>query len=152
MPIMQVFLERISAQASTSNSITTPIKIPEWALDRNTKDFCEVKADEELEHVWCIANLAASKEKIVDALNWVCGQRDDICLNIQEDKPCYLPNTLKDHASYAFNNYYQKFKFHGASYNFGGAAVMVNASMSLQCPNLDAKDPIIVNHLKGDLF
>ncbi|KAI3897097.1 hypothetical protein MKW98_015793 [Papaver atlanticum] len=78
--------------------------------------------DEELEQVWCIANLAASKEKIIDALNWACGQRDDICLNIQEDKPCYIPNLLKDHASYAFNSYYQKFKFHGAACNFGGAA------------------------------
>ncbi|KAI3911116.1 hypothetical protein MKW92_017850 [Papaver armeniacum] len=89
-----------------------------------------VKADEELEPVWCIANLAASKEKIVDALNWVCGQRDDICLNIQEDKPCYLPKTLKDHASYAFNNYYQKFKFHGASCDFGGAAVITKIDPS----------------------
>ncbi|KAI3910728.1 hypothetical protein MKW92_041312 [Papaver armeniacum] len=67
-----------------------------------------VKADEELEPVWCIANLAASKEKI----------------------PCYLQKTLKDHASYAFNNYYQKFKFHGASCNFGGAAIITKIDPS----------------------
>ncbi|KAI3897890.1 hypothetical protein MKW98_010646 [Papaver atlanticum] len=82
-----------------------------------------VEADGELGQQWCIVDRQASNETIQGALNWACSQGDDICLNIQEGKPCYLPNTLEDHASYAFNSYYQKFKSQGATCYFNGAAM-----------------------------
>ncbi|KAI3942595.1 hypothetical protein MKW92_043282 [Papaver armeniacum] len=82
-----------------------------------------VEADGELGQQWCIVDRQASNETIQGALNWACSQGVDICLNIQEGKPCYLPNTLEDHASYAFNSYYQKFKNQGATCYFNGAAM-----------------------------
>ncbi|RZC93024.1 hypothetical protein C5167_028383 [Papaver somniferum] len=79
---------------------------------------------------WCVADRQASKEKLEDALNWACGQRSDICLNIQQYKPCYLPDILEDHASYAFNSYYQKFKNQGAVCDFRGVAKIANVDPS----------------------
>ncbi|KAI3969508.1 hypothetical protein MKX01_020069 [Papaver californicum] len=82
-----------------------------------------VEADGELGQQWCIADRQASNVTLQGALNWACTQGDDICLNIQEGKTCHLPNTLEDHASYAFNSYYQKFKSQGATCYFNGAAM-----------------------------
>ncbi|KAI3897094.1 hypothetical protein MKW98_015790 [Papaver atlanticum] len=79
---------------------------------------------------WCVADRQASKEKLEAALNWACAQGSDICLNVQQNQPCYLPNTLEDHASYAFNGYYQKFKSQGAVCDFGGIAKITNVDPS----------------------
>ncbi|KAI4296025.1 hypothetical protein L6164_036015 [Bauhinia variegata] len=45
------------------------------------------------------------------------------CKRIQVSQPFYLPNTVRDHASFAFNNYYQKFKHKGATCYFNAAAI-----------------------------
>ncbi|KAI3957188.1 hypothetical protein MKW92_032476 [Papaver armeniacum] len=79
---------------------------------------------------WCVADRQASKEKLESALNWACGQSTDICVNVQQDKPCFIPNTLEDHASYAFNSYYRKFKSQGAVCDFGGVAKITNVDPS----------------------
>ncbi|KAI3843141.1 hypothetical protein MKX03_005454 [Papaver bracteatum] len=79
---------------------------------------------------WCVADHQAAKEKLESALNWACGQRSDVCLDIQQDKPCYIPNTIEDHASYAFNSYYQKFKNQGGACDFGGVAKITNVDPS----------------------
>ncbi|OVA20168.1 X8 [Macleaya cordata] len=81
-------------------------------------------AGEELGKQWCIADEQTSDKDLQDALDWACRQGNDICSNIGEGKSCYLPNTLKDHASYAFNAYYQKFKKQGGSCYFHGAAMI----------------------------
>ncbi|KAI3981292.1 hypothetical protein MKX01_004556 [Papaver californicum] len=79
---------------------------------------------------WCIADRQASQVKLQDALSWACAQRSDICLNIQRDKSCFLPDTVEDHASYAFNSYYQKFKNQGANCDFNGVAKITNVDPS----------------------
>ncbi|KAJ1425002.1 X8 domain [Sesbania bispinosa] len=52
------------------------------------------------------------------------------CNKIQVNPPCYLPNTVRDHASYAFNNYYQRFKHKGASCYFNSAAITTDLDPS----------------------
>ncbi|XP_004517164.1 glucan endo-1,3-beta-glucosidase 4-like [Cicer arietinum] len=85
-----------------------------------------LKAYGDLQEWWCIADPNAPDYVVQGALDWVCsttgGAAD--CTNIQWNQPCYLPNTVKDHASYAFNNYYQRFKSQGASCYFNGAAYL----------------------------
>ncbi|GJV20429.1 hypothetical protein Tco_0054589 [Tanacetum coccineum] len=72
---------------------------------------------------WCIADSQASDAELQAALNYTCGEGGADCSKIQENQPCYQPNTLKDHASFAFNAYYQKFKNSGASCYFNSAAM-----------------------------
>ncbi|KAJ8770605.1 hypothetical protein K2173_018096 [Erythroxylum novogranatense] len=79
---------------------------------------------------WCIADEQTPNEELQKALDWTCGKGGADCSKIQAHQPCFLPNTLKDHASYAFNDYYQKFKHKGATCYFNSAAMITNLDPS----------------------
>ncbi|KAL3522635.1 hypothetical protein ACH5RR_015469 [Cinchona calisaya] len=70
---------------------------------------------------WCIANPTASQTALQVALDYACGYGGADCSGIQPGSSCYDPNTEKDHASYAFNDYYQKNPI-PTSCVFGGTA------------------------------
>lgn len=72
---------------------------------------------------WCIADEQTPDNELQLALDWACGKGGADCSKIQMKGSCYIPNTVRDHANYAFNNYYQKFKHNGGSCNFNGAAI-----------------------------
>ncbi|KAK4439454.1 Glucan endo-1,3-beta-glucosidase 12 [Sesamum alatum] len=78
---------------------------------------------------YCIADEQTPDDQLLAAMNWACGNGAD-CSAIQENQPCYLPNTPKDHASYAFNSYYQNMKHKGASCYFNAAAVLTGLNPS----------------------
>lgn len=48
----------------------------------------------------------------------------------QQNQPCFLPNTIRDHASVAFNSYYQTYKHKGGSCYFKGAAMITELDPS----------------------
>ncbi|CAK9270666.1 unnamed protein product [Sphagnum jensenii] len=56
---------------------------------------------------WCVAKPGASLPDVTNALNYACGEGGADCIPIQVGNPCYEPDTLTSHASYAFNSYYQ---------------------------------------------
>ncbi|KAL0911187.1 hypothetical protein M5K25_019309 [Dendrobium thyrsiflorum] len=76
-----------------------------------------------LEPQWCIADEQTPDDVLHEALDWACGPGGADCSLIQPNKPCFLPNSMKNHASYAFNSYWQKFKNKGGSCYFNGAAM-----------------------------
>ncbi|KAH1243866.1 CASP-like protein 2B1 [Glycine max] len=79
---------------------------------------------------WCIADEQTPDDELQRAMEWACGKGGADCSKIQVNQPCYLPNTLKDHASYAFNNYYQRFKNKGGSCYFNSAAITTDLDPS----------------------
>ncbi|GAV59875.1 X8 domain-containing protein [Cephalotus follicularis] len=79
---------------------------------------------------WCIADEQTPDDELQKALDWACGEGGADCSKIQAHQPCYLPNTIRDHASYAFNNYYQKFKHKGATCYFNAAAMITDLDPS----------------------
>ncbi|KAA8519194.1 hypothetical protein F0562_013450 [Nyssa sinensis] len=74
---------------------------------------------------WCIVDEQIPDEHVQEALDWACGNGAD-CSKIQANQPCYFPNTVKDHASYAFNSYYQRLKHKGADCCFNAAATITS--------------------------
>lgn len=80
---------------------------------------------------WCIADEQTPDNELQAAIDWACsGAGGADCSKIQMNQPCFSPNTLKDHASYAFNNYFQKFKHKGGSCYFKGAAMITELDPS----------------------
>lgn len=80
--------------------------------------------------VFCVAKDDADSDKLQDGLNWACGQGQANCSAIQPGQPCYLPNNIKSHASYAFNDYYQRMHSVGGTCNFDGAATTTSKDPS----------------------
>lgn len=78
---------------------------------------------------WCVASQTASKTALQVALDYACGYGGADCSAIREGGSCYNPNTVRDHASYAFNEYYQKNPI-PTSCDFGGTAVITNVDPS----------------------
>ncbi|KAF6153072.1 hypothetical protein GIB67_034794 [Kingdonia uniflora] len=78
---------------------------------------------------WCVASQTASQTALQVALDYACGYGGTDCSAIQQGGSCYNPNTLRDHASYAFNAYYQK-NPGSTSCNFGGTATTTTTDPS----------------------
>ncbi|KAL3814609.1 hypothetical protein ACJIZ3_015877 [Penstemon smallii] len=78
---------------------------------------------------WCVAKSGVPETTIQSALDYACGIGGADCASIQQGAGCYNPNTLQNHASYAFNSYYQK-NSGPTSCDFGGAAALTNTNPS----------------------
>lgn len=66
---------------------------------------------------------------IKQAMDYACGSGAD-CKEIQPNGPCYEPNTMLAHASFAFNSYWQNRKASGGTCDFGGTAMLVTVDPS----------------------
>ncbi|XP_074313654.1 glucan endo-1,3-beta-glucosidase 4-like [Silene latifolia] len=90
-----------------------------------------ISGDGELPPQWCVVDVQTPDDVLIGATNWACGGDGGAdCSMIQENQPCYFPNTPQNHASYAFNSYFQKFKHQGASCYFNGAAIVTDLDPS----------------------
>ncbi|KAI3459669.1 hypothetical protein Pfo_016332 [Paulownia fortunei] len=78
---------------------------------------------------WCVARSDASDQALQTALDYACGAGAD-CAPIQSSGPCYLPNTLQAHASYAFNSYYQRKGNAPDSCSFSGTSLIARTDPS----------------------
>ncbi|KAJ1264264.1 hypothetical protein BS78_09G249700 [Paspalum vaginatum] len=78
---------------------------------------------------WCVASPSASSTALQVALDYACGQGGVDCSPIQQGGSCFSPDTVRDHASYAFNSYYQKNPVQ-TSCDFAGTAVLTTTNPS----------------------
>lgn len=56
---------------------------------------------------WCVARFDVTDQALKGPLKQACGSGAD-CGPIQPGGSCFNPNTTRNHASYAFNSYYQR--------------------------------------------
>ncbi|KAG6632674.1 hypothetical protein CIPAW_13G175400 [Carya illinoinensis] len=73
--------------------------------------------------VFCVVKPGADSDKLQDGLNWACGPGQANCTAIQSGQTCYYPDTIENHASYAYNDYYQKMRSVGGTCDFSGTAM-----------------------------
>ncbi|XP_062105751.1 PLASMODESMATA CALLOSE-BINDING PROTEIN 2-like [Humulus lupulus] len=78
---------------------------------------------------WCVSSPSVSQTSLQVALDYACGYGGADCSAIQPGGSCYNPNNIRDHASYAFNSYYQKNPVPN-SCNFAGTAVVTSTNPS----------------------
>lgn len=72
---------------------------------------------------FCVARKGADVSSLQDGLNWACGPGQANCSSIQSGQPCYMPDTIENHASFAYNDYYQRMRSVGGTCDFSGTAV-----------------------------
>ncbi|XP_057500537.1 uncharacterized protein LOC130784623 isoform X2 [Actinidia eriantha] len=78
---------------------------------------------------WCVARSGSPEASLQSGLDYACGIGGADCSVIQQGASCYNPNTVENHASYAFNSYYQKNPVQ-TSCDFGGTAIITNMNPS----------------------
>ncbi|VAH77761.1 unnamed protein product [Triticum turgidum subsp. durum] len=81
----------------------------------------------ELPVAWAAASASTSALQV--ALDYACGYSGVDCSAIQTGGSCFNPDTIHDHASYAFNSYYQKNPL-PTSCDFGGTATITTTDPS----------------------
>lgn len=56
---------------------------------------------------WCVPKVEASEAALQANINWACSEGGVNCEAVQAGGPCYNPNTVRSHAAYVMNAYYQ---------------------------------------------
>lgn len=79
---------------------------------------------------WCVARSDASYEALQRGLDYACGAGAD-CRPIHPGGICFYPNTIQNHASYAFDSYYQRHGAAPATCSFGGVATIAVTNPSM---------------------
>ncbi|KAF2291762.1 hypothetical protein GH714_035499 [Hevea brasiliensis] len=72
---------------------------------------------------WCVPKSDAGDEALQKNIDYVCSSGVN-CRPIQAGGPCFDPNTVRSHAAYAMNAYYQSFGRHDFNCDFNHTGVV----------------------------
>ncbi|KZV56544.1 PLASMODESMATA CALLOSE-BINDING protein 3 [Dorcoceras hygrometricum] len=78
---------------------------------------------------WCVCKDGIGDSTLQKTLDYACGAGAD-CNPTHQNGPCFNPNTVKSHCSYAVNSYFQRNRQDPAACNFTGTATIVNSDPS----------------------
>lgn len=68
---------------------------------------------------WCVPRRDASEAALQANIDFVCSSSGIECGPIKDGGPCFKPNTIRSHATYAMNAYYQASGGHDFDCDFG---------------------------------
>ncbi|XP_061355478.1 PLASMODESMATA CALLOSE-BINDING PROTEIN 3-like [Gastrolobium bilobum] len=72
---------------------------------------------------WCVVRSGASYQNLQQGMNYACASGAD-CGPIRPGGSCFNPNTIQNHASYAYDSYYQRHGKAPGTCDFGGTATI----------------------------
>jgi len=78
---------------------------------------------------WCVCRQDVSSTALQKTLDYACGAGAD-CSPILQNGPCFEPNTVVAHCSYAANSYYQRKGQTQQACDFSGTAQLVSSDPS----------------------
>ncbi|KAJ4961013.1 hypothetical protein NE237_020923 [Protea cynaroides] len=79
---------------------------------------------------FCTARNGADLKMLQAALDWACGPGKVDCSPLLQGRPCYEPDTVAAHASYAFDAYYHKMGMASGTCYFNGVAAVTTTNPS----------------------
>ncbi|XP_028782939.1 glucan endo-1,3-beta-glucosidase 1-like [Neltuma alba] len=85
-------------------------------------------ANDTTNQTYCVAMDGVDSKTLQAALDWACGPGRANCSEIQPGEACYYPNNVKNHASYAFDSYYQNQGKAAGSCDFKGVAMITTTN------------------------
>ncbi|KAL2924579.1 Glucan endo-1 3-beta-glucosidase 2 [Bienertia sinuspersici] len=89
-----------------------------------------VLANDTTNQTYCSARNGADKKMLQAALDWACGPGKVDCSPLLQGEPCYEPDDVFAHATYAFNTYYQQTGKTPESCDFNGVAEITTTDPS----------------------
>ncbi|KAM5566851.1 glucan endo-1,3-beta-glucosidase 3 [Rosa sericea] len=89
-----------------------------------------VLANDTTNQTFCVAKEGADKKMLQAALDWACGPGKVDCSPMLQGKPCYEPDNVVTHATYAFNAYFQKMAKSPGTCDFKGVATITTTDPS----------------------
>ncbi|KAL9687659.1 hypothetical protein QQ045_032066 [Rhodiola kirilowii] len=81
---------------------------------------------------WCVPKGDASDDALQRYIDYVCGSSGLDCGPIQVNGPCFSPNTVRSHAAYAMNAYYQANGRHEFNCDFAGTGMITDSDPSYE--------------------
>ncbi|XP_010267790.1 PREDICTED: glucan endo-1,3-beta-glucosidase 3-like [Nelumbo nucifera] len=89
-----------------------------------------VLANDTTNQTYCIARDSADPKMVQAALDWACGPGKVDCSPLLQGQPCYEPDTVNAHATYAFNAYYHQMEMASGTCYFNGVATITTTDPS----------------------
>ncbi|XP_019176491.1 PREDICTED: glucan endo-1,3-beta-glucosidase 3-like [Ipomoea nil] len=89
-----------------------------------------VLANDTTNQTYCVARDNADKKMLQAALDWACGPGKVDCSPLLQGNPCFEPNTVAGHASYAFDAYYHRMGMADGTCNFNGVGTITTSDPS----------------------
>ncbi|KAG0581652.1 hypothetical protein KC19_4G269100 [Ceratodon purpureus] len=128
--------------ASLKSSMPAEEQGFELSLDENLAKHRRLADDRGF--VWCVVLRNSDVYAVQTALNWACARIN--CGPTYVGGTCFIPNTIWDHASWAFNAYYNSMNGAQDACNFSGTAyVSSNDPSSEQCFYQGTNSALAVN-------
>ncbi|WCJ33599.1 Glucan endo-1 3-beta-glucosidase 3 [Euphorbia peplus] len=79
---------------------------------------------------FCVAKEGADPKMLQAALDWACGPGKVDCTVLLQGQPCYQPDNVVSHSTFAFNTYYQRMLKSPGSCDFKGVATITTTDPS----------------------
>ncbi|KAF2308391.1 hypothetical protein GH714_006672 [Hevea brasiliensis] len=89
-----------------------------------------VLANDTTNQTFCVAKEGADPKMLQAALDWACGSGKVDCSPLLQGQPCYEPDNVVAHSTYAFNAYFQKMAKSSGTCDFKGVATITTTDPS----------------------